>query len=69
MVKPHMVKKWAMPGTVHWRSFFWPATSTSSALSRAGMSLARLGHGGLAGGDEAAQPEEPSARDGEHHER
>ena len=22
MVKPHMVKKWAMPGTVHWRSFF-----------------------------------------------
>ena len=45
-VKPHMVKKWATPGTVHWRSFFCPATSTSSALRRAGMSLARLGTAG-----------------------
>ena len=31
MVKPHMVKKWARPGTVHWRSLRWPATSTVSA--------------------------------------
>ena len=69
MVKPHMVKKWAMPGTVHWSSFFCPATSTSSALTRAGMSLTRLGHSGLTGSDEPAQPEEPSTRDGEHHER
>ena len=31
MVKPHMVKKWAKPGTVHCRSLRWPATSTVSA--------------------------------------
>ena len=31
MVKPHMVKKWARPGTVHCRSLRWPATSTVSA--------------------------------------
>ncbi len=31
MVKPHMVKKWARPGTVHWRSLRCPATSTVSA--------------------------------------
>ena len=31
MVKPHMVKKWARPGTVHCRSLRWPATSTASA--------------------------------------
>ena len=46
MVKPHIVKKWAMPGTVHCSSFFWPATSTSSALIRFGMSLTRLGTAG-----------------------
>ena len=31
MVKPHMVKKWARPGTVHCRSLRCPATSTVSA--------------------------------------
>ena len=31
MVKPHMVKKWARPGTVHCRSLRWPATSVTSA--------------------------------------
>ena len=31
MVKPHMVKKWARPGTVHCSSLRWPATSTTSA--------------------------------------
>src|ERR1700722_4698100 len=31
MVKPHMVKKWARPGTVHCSSLRWPATSTVSA--------------------------------------
>src|SRR5580704_9124556 len=31
MVKPHMVKKWASPGTVHCKSLRWPATSTTSA--------------------------------------
>jgi len=46
MVKPHMVKKWAVPGTDHCSSFFWPATSTSSAFRRFGTSLARLGTAG-----------------------
>ena len=46
MVKPHMVKKWAMPGTVHLRSFFWPATSTTSASARLGTSPKRLGTAG-----------------------
>ena len=46
MVKPQKVKAWAMPGTVHWSSFFWPPTSTSSALSRLGTSLIRLGTAG-----------------------
>ena len=41
MVKPHMVKKWARPGTVHCRSFFWPATSTASA-SALGATLPRV---------------------------
>ena len=31
MVKPHMVKKWARPGTVHCRSLRCPATSVTSA--------------------------------------
>src|SRR5271166_902724 len=31
MVKPHIVKKWAIPGTVHWSSLRWPATSVISA--------------------------------------
>src|SRR5271166_6576230 len=31
IVKPHIVKKWAMPGTVHLRSLRWPATSVTSA--------------------------------------
>jgi len=31
MVKPHIVKKWARPGTVHLSSLRWPATSVTSA--------------------------------------
>ena len=31
IVKPHMVKKWARPGTVHCRSLRCPATSVTSA--------------------------------------
>ncbi len=31
MVKPHMVKKWASPGTVHCSSLRCPATSVTSA--------------------------------------
>ncbi len=41
MVKPHMVKKCASPGTVHCRSLRWPATSTASA-SALGTMLPRL---------------------------
>ena len=41
MVKPHMVKKWARPGTVHCRSLRWPATSTASA-SALGTMLPRV---------------------------
>ena len=41
MVKPHMVKKWARPGTVHCRSLRWPATSTVSA-STLGRMLPRV---------------------------
>ena len=44
-----------MPGTVHWRSFFWPPTSTSSALSRFGMSLARSGAGCPTGSADTAR--------------
>ena len=36
IVKPQKVKAWARPGTVHCNSFFWPPTSTSSALTRLG---------------------------------
>ena len=41
IVKPHMVKKWARPGTVHCRSLRWPATSTASA-SALGTMLPRV---------------------------
>ena len=41
MVKPHMVKKWARPGTVHCRSLRWPATSSTSA-SALGTMLPRV---------------------------
>ena len=34
MMKPQNVKKWARPGTVHFNSLRWPATSTSSASTR-----------------------------------
>ena len=46
MVKPQKVKAWARPGTVHWSSFFWPPTSTSSASTRLGTSRNRLGTAG-----------------------
>ena len=46
MVKPQKVKAWARPGTVHCSSFFWPPTSTSSALTRLGTSLNRDGTAG-----------------------
>ncbi len=46
MVNPQKVKAWAKPGTVHCRSFFWPPTSTSSALIRFGTSRNRLGTAG-----------------------
>ncbi len=45
MEKPQKVKAWAMPGIVHCRSFFWPPTSTSSALTREGRFLKRSGAG------------------------
>ena len=41
MVKPHMVKKWARPGTVHCSSLRWPATSVTSA-SALGRMLPRV---------------------------
>ncbi len=44
IVKPHMVKKWARPGTVHCRSLRWPATSTVSA-STLGRMLPRVRFG------------------------
>ena len=44
IVKPHMVKKWARPGTVHCRSLRWPATSTASA-SALGTMLPRVRFG------------------------
>jgi hypothetical protein len=46
MVKPQKVKAWATPGTVHCSSFFWPPTSTSSALIRLGTSANRDGTAG-----------------------
>ena len=46
MVKPQKVKAWARPGTVHCSNFFCPPTSTSSALTRLGRSLKRLGTAG-----------------------
>ena len=46
MVKPQKVKAWARPGTVHCSSFFWPPTSTNSALIRFGTSRNRLGTAG-----------------------
>ena len=46
IVKPQKVKAWATPGTVHCSSFFWPPTSTSSALIRFGTSLNRDGTAG-----------------------
>ena len=67
MVKPQKVKAWATPGTVHCSSFFWPPTSTSSALTRLGTSANRRRHGRLTGGDESVEPEESAAGDGEHH--
>ena len=53
MVKPHMVKKWAMPGTVHWRSFFWPGHLDQLRLQTCGDVLGPARHRRLAGGDEA----------------
>ncbi len=44
IVKPHMVKKWASPGTVHCRSLRWPATSVTSA-SALGPRLPRVREG------------------------
>ena len=44
MVKPHMVKKWARPGTVHCSSLRWPATSVASA-SALGTMLPRVRSG------------------------
>ena len=48
IVKPHMVKKWARPGTVHLRSLRCPATSTTSASA----ALAKPWNGRLAGAPE-----------------
>ena len=44
MVKPHMVKKWAIPGMVHCRSLRCPATSVISA-SAFGRRLPRVRSG------------------------
>ena len=44
MVKPHIVKKWASPGTVHCKSLRCPATSVSSASAR-GRTLPRVRSG------------------------
>ena len=62
MVKPHIVKKWAMPGTVHLRSLRWPATSVTSASAWGGAAPGAVG-GRLAGTDEARQPVEAAAGD------
>ncbi len=63
IVKPHMVKKWAVPGTVHLRSLRWPATSVTSASARGtDASPGPVGRR-LAGTDEARQPVEAAAGD------
>ena len=62
MVKPHMVKKWARPGTVHCRSLRWPATSVTSASALGRAPPGPVG-GRLPRPDELGQPMKPPAGD------
>ncbi len=65
IVKPHIVKKWATPGMVHFKSFRCPATSVSSASAlREDAASYPVGRR-LTGPDQPGQPVEPPAGDGQ----
>ena len=68
IVKPHMVKKWAVPGHRPLQELLLAGDLDQLGLDPLRDVLGPAGHGGLPGGDEPSQPEEPSPRDGEHHE-
>ncbi len=68
IVKPHIVKKWASPGTVHLSNFRWPATSVNLGVAHLGEALPAT-RGGGAGANEAREPVEAASRDREEHER
>ena len=67
MVKPQKVKAWARPGHRPLQQLLLAAHLDQLGLDPLGDVLEAGGDGGLAGGDEPEEPEEPAAGDGEHH--
>ena len=67
MVKPQKVKAWAMPGHRPLQQLLLAAHLDQLGLDPLGHVLEAARDRGLTGRDQAEEPEEPAAGDGEHH--